>query len=154
MHWHQTHRLHPWPGALQGGSLVPLVPLIRRPLGQGVSELLLGGGFTSPYPLRLDPGASRAALPMAISLCLSRKSRSLGPQNAQNANAKGGGVQPRGSLGPFPSPGGRNGARILHPALTPHPRRMSFSECGLPGLQFSSKRIAQEVAKTVFPSSF
>ena len=64
--------------------------MIRRPLGQGVSELVLGGGFTSPYPLRLDPGASRAALPMAISLCLSRKSRSLGPEYAQNANPKGG----------------------------------------------------------------
>ena len=56
-----------------------------------MSDLLLGGGFTSPYPLRLDPGASRVALPMAISLCLSRKSRSLGPQSAQNVGAKGGG---------------------------------------------------------------
>ena len=78
-----------------------IIIIIRRPLGQGVSELLLGGGFTSPYPLRLDPGASRAALPMAISLCLSRKSRSLGPQNAQNVGAKGGGV-PWGGLGLFP----------------------------------------------------
>ena len=104
--------------------------MIRRPLGQGVSELLLGGGFTSPYPLRLDPGASRAALPMAISLCLSRKSRSLGPENAQNVGAKGGGPLP-GWPWPFPSPGGRNGTRILHPALTPHPRRMSF-----PGTHF------------------
>ena len=72
--------------------------LIRRPLGQGVSELLLGGGFTSPYPLRPDPGASRAVLPMAISLCPSRKRRCLGPQNAQNPNPKGG-VLPRGGLG-------------------------------------------------------
>ena len=63
-----------------------------------MSELVLGGGFTSPYPLRLDPGASRAALPMAISLCLSRKSRSLGPQNAQNVGAKGGGTPPRVAL--------------------------------------------------------
>ena len=102
---------------------------IRRPLGQGVSELLLGGGFTSPYPLRLDPGASRAALPMAISLCLSRKSCCLGPENAQNALAKGGTVL--GGPWPIPSPGGRNGTRILHPALTPHPRRMSF-----PGTHF------------------
>ena len=79
-----------------------IVLYIRRPLGQGVSELVLGGGFTSPYPLRLDPGASRAALPMAISLCLSRKSRSLGPQNAQNGGAKGGGDPSPGGLGLFP----------------------------------------------------
>jgi len=48
-----------------------------------------GGRFTSPYPLRPDPGASRAALLIAISLCLSRKRLSLEPEGAQNVNPKG-----------------------------------------------------------------